>query len=339
MKKNILLPTISLLVTVIFFYSCQKETLSVEKDLNQLPATNLSAATNLPPGKNNQCRLLTLNSNFGYTSSVSYNSRGLADSWTTSIDFGAAVFTNTLQYDANDLLSNAQFLYNGDHYYDIHYVYDKNLVVKENWYLANTNILDDEVFFTYDVRGHVTRKQSFIYGFDAHLIPDAKGNYTRYDFFIDGELIQTGLYTFNTANKNPWGTMKGIPYFLPDFVYQFSKWWETSESILFYDEDGNPYYYYDHDPALTTMTMNDQNYLLDVKHYDRLTGDLFNYTFDYENCAGTNAAVKATNHATALQTAGANKKLQMIKLMTSHGKELRENLLKLRKQVVEMNRK
>ena len=77
------------------------------------------------------------------------------------------------------------------------------------------------------------------------------------------------------------------------------------------------------------MIMNDQHYLLEVKHYDRLTGDLFNYTFDYENCAGTNAKGKATNPAVAKPSASANKKMQMMKLMTSRGKELRVNLLKL----------
>lgn len=141
----------------------------------------------------------------------------------------------------------------------------KGLLKKKKWYLPNTNILDDEVFFTYNTRGDAVRQQSFIYGVDAHIIPDAKGNYTRYDLYIDGNLVQTGLYTFNRSNKNPWTAMKGIPYGLPGYAFQFSKWWETSETIIFYDEEGNPYYYYDQNPSRTRMRMNDQDYLLEVK--------------------------------------------------------------------------
>ena len=336
MKKNLLLSISSFLFTVMMLYSCQKETLSAENELNSPDGL---AASKLPPGQKNQCRLVSLNSNFGFTSSVSYNSKGLADNWSASYDFGAFVYTTTMQYNANDRLTSAQYLYNGVHYYDIHYVYEGNRVVKENWYLANTNILDDEVFFTYNNRGHAIRQQSFIYGVDAHMMPDAKGNDTRYDIYFDGTLVQTGLYTFNVANKNPRATITGIPYGIFSYGFQFSKWWETSESIFFYDEDGNPVYYYDQDPALTTMTMNDQNYLLDVNHYDRLSGDLFNYSFDYENCAGTNAKGKTTNPPGAKQSAGNSKKLQLMKVMSSHGKEFKENLLKLRKQVVEKNRK
>ena len=336
MKKNFLLSFSSLLITVMMLYSCQKQTLSAENELNSPDGL---AASKLPPGQKNQCRLVSLNSNFGFTSSVSYNNKGLANSWTTSYDFGSEVYTMPLVYDAKDRLASAKFIINGYHYYDVAYSYNqKNLVVKETWSDANTHELIDEVFISYDVRGNTIRQQSFIWGFDAHMIPDAKGNYTRHDFYIDGNLVQSGLYTFNIANKNPWGSMTGIPYGITSWTFLFSKWWETSESILFYDEDGNPYYYIDQDPALTTMTMNDQNYLLDVKHYDRLTGDLFNYSFDYENCAGTNATGKATNPPGAKQSAGNSKKLQLMKLMSSHGKEFKENLLKMRKQVVDMNR-
>ncbi|MBL0181798.1 MAG: hypothetical protein IPP96_05665 [Chitinophagaceae bacterium] len=333
MKRNLFKTLSSVVLTVLFISSCQKESLTVEKD------TIVSSDAASKSEHNNQCRLVSLNTNFGFTSSVSYNNRGLANTWSLSYDFGSVVYTMLLEYDANNRLTRAKYINTGDYLYDVVYYYNKKgLVEKEKWYLPNTNILDDEVFFTYNTRGDAVRQQSFIYGVDAHIIPDAKGNYTRYDLYIDGNLVQTGLYTFNRSNKNPWTAMKGIPYGLPGYAFQFSKWWETSETIIFYDEEGNPYYYYDQNPSRTRMRMNDQDYLLEVKHYDRLTGDLYQYSFDYEHCGDRDERVRGDQPAADKLSAWTNKKSKMMKIMSTHGKELRENQLKLRKQVVEMNR-
>ena len=176
----------------------------------------------------------------------------------------------------------------------------------------------------------MVRQQSFMWGVDARLVVDAQGNYSRFDTYVDGIPVQSAVYTHFRSNKNPFTAISGQPFSLLYYTLVFSKWWETSESIIFYDEAGNPYFFWDQDPSRTKMKLGKQNYLVDGKFYDRLTGDLYHYWFDYEDCGGRQGDDISSVPEQAKSGYVKNKKSEFMKVMMSHGKAFREGLLRLR---------
>ncbi|MEO7306136.1 MAG: hypothetical protein ABIR78_02785 [Ferruginibacter sp.] len=335
MKKKLISLSTLLIFVFLFFTGCQKETqlneetpVSCENGLQSLQSLKGDNAKD-------QCRLISINSNIGFTSTFTYNQKQLAKSWTLSWDNNENIDLGTFQYNNKDLLTMAKYDFNGVPYSDAVPRYDnKDRVIKTIWYEPNTTNIVDEVFYTYDNSGHMVRQQSFMWGIDAHLVADAQGNYSRFDTYIDGIPVQSAVYTHYRSNKNPFTAISGQPFSLLYYTLVFSKWWETSESIIFYDEVGNPYFLWDQDPARTEMKMGKQNYLVDGKFYDRITGDLYHYWFDYEDCGKNNVG----NISLVSQQGGSgfvkNKKSEFMKVMMSRGKAFREGLLNLRNDVI-----
>lgn len=336
MKKKLISLSTLLAFVLLLFTGCQKEKqLMEETPVADENGSKSLQSLNKDDNEKNQCRLISLNSNFGFTSTVTYNQKQLAKTWALSWDNNENIDLGTFQYNNKGLLTSGKYSFNGIPFLDGVPIYDrKDRVNKVIWYEPSTSNIVDEVFFTYNNRGHMVRQQSFIWGVDTRMVADAQGNYSRYDIYIDGILLQSGVYTHYRSNKNPWTAITGQSFNLLYYSFVFSKWWETSESVIFYDEDGNPHFYWDQDPSLTKMKLGKQNYLVDGKFYDRLTGDLYHYWFDYEDCGK-----KHDDDISSVPEQGKtgyvkNKKTEYMKVMMSHGKAFREGLLKLRNDVI-----
>jgi hypothetical protein len=332
MKKNLFL---ALACVLLFFASCQKETLLLE----QTPVTSDNGMQsvqllNKEGIQKDQCRLIYLNTNFGFTSTFVYNQMKLAESWSLSWDQNQNTDLGLFEYNEKGILIKAKYDFNGVPYSDAHIEYDRNGRVKRTiWYEPNTTNIVDEVHYIYNSQGYMLRQQSFMWGIDVRITPDTRGNYDRIDFYINDILVQSSIYTHNVSNRNPFTAISGQPFNLLYYGFIFSKWWETSESIIFYDENGDPFYLWDQDPSKTVLSTGMQNLLTVGKFYDRTSGDLFHYWFEYDcgNNFKNNIPVKPIQRSSGSVQ---NRKSELMKIMTRHGKAFRDGLLQFRNDAI-----
>jgi hypothetical protein len=288
MKQKIFIPALIFLVSLLAISSCQKSVTETKDEI---------ATKGLPEGiLKNQCQLTRMNVE-GFDNQFHYNDKGLADEWI--IDFGTGIpDVYTMEYDNDNKLSRAWYHYDGQLIAMIDFEWTGGLLTKENW--DYSGFLFD-VINTYDRKSQMIKRE-MSYGHSAIAEYSSNGNIPVREIYFAGELQQRNEYTFYQPNKNPFLAIRGIPYGFPFVLFDFSKWWETSEKITYYS-GGSPFVAYDYDPAQTVMQIGFQNYPTLVTHYDILTSNTVPYVFEYQNCGPDgNTPTRINNNATQQQT-------------------------------------
>lgn len=282
MRKNFLIFLSTMFISILAITGCQKET-------KQLSATNEPSIAK-PDDDGNGCRMTMWDvyDPISDTHSPDYFTykNGKVDEWTTY--YGAVI---KMKYDVNGKMKSAEEYFGGTLSYTVKFVHQMNRVVKEIWYVGNTNTEDDEVTNTYNHRGEMIKNESMNYDYYTLYTYYPDGELKSWTFYVDGEPLQRLDYTsYDSHYKDPFLSAKGIEY---TFAYgasgQYSyttSIWPTGKKWTDYDENGNPTVYYDFNPKKTVWHLAQENYPQLVDYTDKLSGKHFLDIFDYENCSG-----------------------------------------------------
>ncbi len=212
-----------------------------------------------------------------------------------------------MEYSVNGKMKIARAYYNGQIISTIRFIYSNNKVVKEIWYVGNTQDIDDEVINTFNERGQLIKSQSIAYDYIVLNKYTAQGYLESWHYFVGGVSTQKGEYTYNEEIKNPYVSARpGIDY---NFAWVNSAFgsghrWYSSEKIILFDGNGDPFVYYDQDASKTLWQKGQQNNPLRADYVDAISGGSIINSFEYINCPGSNS-----NNLTEslVQKSGANK--------------------------------
>jgi hypothetical protein len=279
MKKN-LLTRLLLPIVIMLVAGCQKDQKElIEKNNKEIFAAR---AENL-----GGCRLTIYDyydgiSDFHQLNKFSYKN-GLCDEL---LAFYGTSFK--MEYDVNRRLKISKVYDGGNLTATIHFIYKNNKVVNEIWYEGNTDNILDVVTNTYNERGEMIRNESRNNNYYVTYTHTANGDLESWLFYDGGNLVVKAEYTYQTPYKNSMGAIPGLEY---SFVYANSgfgilsgKRWYSSEKITLYDENGEPFVYYEQDPAKTIWLPGQQGYPLNADYTDAISGLHINNAFEYENC-------------------------------------------------------
>ncbi len=325
MKKNFLKLISSFLLAGLIITGCQKEKTALNEEID-------GQSTAARSEKAGGCRMTVYDyyDGIGDYHSIDYFSykNGLVDEWLT---FYGSLFK--MEYDSKRKLTISR-VYDGETLsYTIHFIYEKDKVVKEIWYDGNTQQVADEVSYFYNQKGEMIRNQSIAYD-NYVLYTYTKQGYLESWFYHEGGLPLTKAeYTYHDPNKNPYEAKPGIEYSFPysNAAFLAGKRWYSSEKITVYDEGGNSFVYYDLDPLQTTWQSGSQNYPLRANYVDILSGASIINTFEYENCSrdnNNNAAGKSLRQKTSMK----NKNTPGVNFKSLMGSPKKEAIQKLKAQ-------
>ena len=290
MRKNLFKVISPLLLTVLFFYACQK----AAKDLKNEKETTTNATGS---NQNGSCRVTQYSyydvaRDYAQIDNYTYKN-GLVDEWAP---YYGTVYK--MEYGTNKKMKTARQYYGDQLLYTVDFIYKNNKIVKEIWYTGNTQDIADEVTNTYNEKGQLIKNQSLNGNYYTLNTYTPMGDLESWLLFFGGQPIQKGVYTYNKEIKNPLNSGRpGIEY---SFAWTNSAFgagnrWYTSEKIIFYDGNGDPFTYYDQDPNKTKWVIAEQNYPLRADYIDALSGGTVINSFEYENCGpaqNLNSALK-----------------------------------------------
>lgn len=207
---------------------------------------------------------------------------GLVDEWTTSY---GVIFK--IEYDHNRKMKIAKGYVDGELAYTVKFIRKDDKIAKEIWYTGNTDEVADEVINTYNKKGQLIKNESVNFGYYSINTYTPDGNLKSWIIYIGGLPDSKGEYTFEENVKQPYRYARpGLEY---SFAYTNSAFgsghrWYTSEKIILFDENSQPYDYYVQDPQLTKWQKGDQNLPIQADYIDKLSGETIINAFKYENC-------------------------------------------------------
>lgn len=219
---------------------------------------------------------------------------GKVDEW--SFSWGWRI---KMEYGKAGKMQKARIYEGNDHVYTIQFIYQNNRVIREIWYLAETNVIDDEVVLEYNQQGLLIKNESLNYSYFCIYEYFPSGEVKSWFYYSDGLPKTLGEYTYHESVKNAVKYASGIDY---QFAYINSGFfagphWYSSEKITQYDDAGNPSIYYEQDAALTKWTVGKGNFPILAEYTDKHTNNKITNSFEYLNCsdplANRSAALKA----------------------------------------------
>lgn len=304
MKKNYLNLIGTFLLTAFFFTGCQKET--IEKETTRFKGEIDEQSSVAKSENGGGCRLTMYHyydalADYHQVDYFTYKN-GLVDEWLSS--YGSLF---KMEYDDKGKLIISR-MYDGETLVStIHFIYEKNKVVKEIWYDGNTQQVLDEVYNTYNKKGELIRNESINFDLYAINTYTNRGDLESWQLFIGGLANAKGEYTYSDEFKNPYSAIPGIQYSFPyaNAAFPSGNWWYSSEKITVYDPDGNPFVYYNQDPLQTVWQSGPQLYPLQANYVDKISGGAMTNTFEYENCPGdqnTNSRAKSLRHKSIINS-------------------------------------
>lgn len=277
MKKNYLKIVSALIIATLFMAGCQKDTKLINYANNQ--------HGNAGPGEHKDgCRLVSDNSEFGNLT-YTYNQRGVVEQW--NVDYLDGYLA--MEYNAVGRLVKSKYYSGGVLANTIVFFYQGDRVVKETWYDGDTQTKVDEVFYTFNRGGMVTKGQSFLNNYTSiYKYTTDGGSVSDWDFYLGSILNYSQQFIYLPPHhKQPDLARPGLDY---DFIssngrISQSRWYSTSEKDISYDANGmNPQVLLDQDPLKSIIQFNDHNYVTATDFYDNLTQSYVHFLFTYENC-------------------------------------------------------
>ncbi len=281
MKKNFFIPVIlfSIFTSII---GCRKDSLKEQTGSIDM---NTSAISN----PRNECQLVQL-SGAGFLYQYQYNEAGLNSSWDIN-DYG----TFKQEYNASGQLQKSRWYIGDELITTIHFFYNnRGLAVHEIWYTGDTQEVYDEVFYTRNQQGLITRMESFFADYFSTAIFSPDGNIKEWHFYSGGAPVYSGYLEYRAPHRNFYLAVPGIEYIFP-FINPFfghSRNLPISEKLIIYDENGSPVVVIDNDPDKTVVQQGFRNFPISSTLYDRVDGVWDYFTFDYQNCGGNTSSSK-----------------------------------------------
>jgi hypothetical protein len=325
MKKNFSITSFGVLLTILFFSGCQKNTEQL------IPGNDLqdpTVAANSSKTEDNQCRLRRWEESTGLVYDFHYNNKGLADLW--RLDYGGGDFEeHHIKYDNKNRIKSthiiAPVVLPGD---AINYTFynNGNVTTRATGYLESGGIWAD-IFYTYNNKGQMIKEDDNVSDYHTRFYYDNKGFNSGYDFYIGSEIVYKVASKFNISNRNPYLAIPGVDYGFPSFTWPlFDKRWNSSQSIIFYDE-GVPYVIYEDDPSQTIMQTGNSNYLTFVHYFDQASETTNDITITYQNCDGRNDDNANMPAPSPLKNSGQiSIKNELIKILCRHSGNIKQEL-------------
>jgi hypothetical protein len=230
----------------------------------------------------NGCRLVKVSNIFG-ASTYKYNKKGLVDEWYTT-GYGGT-FKHAYGFDGK--LRKSKFYFEGAFLYSITFSYKNDHVVTEVWYDDNAKVKIDEVYYTYDKHGRMSRMDSKIGNYYTLYKRTEDGSLKEWKYFLGGKPQAKAVYTYLKHKKNPTSATPGLEYGYPyvNGTYDQNKWYSTSEDYTTYDASGKGTLLQLQDPHKTKFRINAENYVTAADYWDLIpTPAYFHFDFEYENC-------------------------------------------------------
>jgi hypothetical protein len=281
MKKKFLYLMGSMLLTLVFVSSCQKQTEEPDQNGNvYLKSGSLANVTN-------SYRLLVDKGlSDGFLQWYHYNDLGLADEYHAFKPDQYNMWA-TMEYNERNLISKATFYYSEEDYYDIVFDYVKNKLVKETWYLPGTDVVVDYYINTYNSKGQLAERNDPPYELKSIYKYDATGNCTNVEIFdYQGNLYLGEEFTYSKPIKNPFESVTGLPVawlWVDDHLDQNRF---TGFKYYFNDEGGNRVLIFDWESSETEIRTGMQNYAVYQNSRDAISDTWTDQTWTYESNAG-----------------------------------------------------
>lgn len=285
MKKNLSLQFVMSLSCLLLFSACQKE-----QALSPAVSSTCSESITELSDNSSTCRLTFNKDEYGNLNSFQYNDRGLVEKWVYSTTYGfKEVFK--VKYNSNNQVSASWYEFDGNAF-RVEYQYENDRIIKEFWFVGNTEIVDDTILVTYNDKGKVAQYESRLYQFYSTFEYDASGNAYQVNVTgFDGYLYVATTYQFTKKIKDPYRALPGLPFALQYANLVFNTYRPTGIRTVVTGEDGSLVTLFDYDPATSILRAGQGNYPFFQKYYDQLSGTWYAQAWKYENCeAGATAA-------------------------------------------------
>jgi hypothetical protein len=282
MKRNYLQIFGLFLFSLLAFIGCHKETTESPELIEESSTQKRDAKSE----KKDNCRVTLFDYYDGIADVHQYDTysykSGRVDEW--AVWYGG-VFK--MEYDHRGKLKKSRNYVDDALVYTIHFFYKHDKVVKEIWYVGDTRQVDDEIHYTFDRKGQIIKMESILNGYYTDNTYAANGDLTSWKFYLGGSPLVSGHYTYYNRYKSPFvdGT-PGIEYNFPyiNSTFGYSKWWYSSEKMVYYDENGNESVYYDQDPKQTKWKIGANKYPELVSYFSPTSSSNHSVGFGYENC-------------------------------------------------------
>ena len=323
MKKILFHLPLSLLSVLLLVSSCQKEGKQLNDTTNEVTGTR--------SGDAGGCQMTLYDYYDGIADFHNYDvlryKNGLVDEM--DVNWGA---TFKIHYDVNGKMKASDMYFGPDLMYNIHFVRKNNRIVKETWYVANTETIDDIVEHTYNERGQMMKTVSLYYDYYTDYTWARDGELESWFFVLGGLPNAKAEYESGAHYKNPWLSATGVEH---QFGYAnpavfTRRWWYGKEKVTLFDENGDSFVYYDSDPAQTVWTPAQQGYPQMAVYPVLGTNAVISTSFEYENCSPGESSVTArlNTNSNATTTRVASRKLS---LAGAPNPERIQEILKMRK--------
>jgi len=331
MKKHLFKGICSLILSGLLFSGCQK--IPQEEMMSEDSGQANSRINN----DNNNCRLQSLVTDWGYSESFSYNQHGLADIWL--IDYGGGdYYEHQITYDNKNRIKGthviAPVILPGD---AINYTfYSKgNFTTRASGYLESGPIWAD-YNYSYNKKGQMISLDETVNDIHTRYYYDNKGYCRRSDYYIGTELFLTLFLNFEISNKNPYLAINGVDFGFPFEIFNvFDKRWNSFGSWVMYD-NGNPIVVNEDDPAQTVIHTGQGNYTTFAKYFDIPSESFYEMTFNYSNCnGGDNEESSKVMPATSVKK---NRPMPVLaslkKILATHSKNMKQELTDIKRQIL-----
>jgi len=223
----------------------------------------------------------------GFLYGYGYNEMGLADSY---YQFKPELynFWATMEYDNNNQMSKARFYYSEEEFYDIVLTWEKDKLVKETWYVPETEDIVDYYVNFYNKKGQLIKRDNPPYEFYALSLYDNKGNVKSIEFIgYDGNFIYGLEFSYSKPVKNPETAIPGLP------ISIFFADWNNSSPDRFtgyktysHDENGNQVVDFNWESAETEIKTGIGHYPIYQNSRDVISDMWTDQTWTYENSRG-----------------------------------------------------
>jgi hypothetical protein len=321
MRKNLIITGCIFLFALLFFPGCQKQ--AKENTFSENASDEYSRVHH--GIKREGCRLISTKSEFG-EETYTYNRKGLLDQWFTS--FYGGYFKQ--EYDRGDRLIKSKLYVDGTVANTVNFLYSKDKVVKETWYLGETTEKTDEITYQYNWAGKIKKAVSILGDYTIDFTYTREGNLLTGLMSLGGLPYYSVEFTYLHRHKTPFSAIPGLEY---DYSYAFgtfnqNKWYSSSEKDILYDENGNPIVQVDQDPYKTIVKTNRKDYVTASDFYDKLTREYIHFRFDYENCGRDEDHGESHRQPSPLT----HEKPRPFQLKKGSAKAMKEKLNEFRKQ-------
>jgi hypothetical protein len=187
---------------------------------------------------------------------------------------------------------------------NITFSYENNKLAHEIWRNPETQVVEDDVAYTYNPQGRLGKSESFAYEVVTLYTYTANGNLESNQIFVSGVPYFKAEYSYEANYKNPYRSVPGleVQFWFSNAGFGAGPNWYTSEKLTLYDENGNPVLQYEQDPAKTTWVSALQHYPLISSYVDKHTQVPITNSFEYENCVPGQSAENFVGNQTPKYT-------------------------------------